>query len=1392
MLEDKGKSANASGVLASLFAANEVRANRLCRNAHIASVLIGVVLVLCYRDSANVSNAAWICRLFAILAPVHVFSLVAACAVGFRHRSAKYILLFGGALASMLGAGLVGSYASFLLFFPIALTARYFDPGLTVATTAAMIPLCLLSHVVNVWLGLPDFSMLHLPAGATFNLDPAGANIFLDATPDRPQTLVNHIVWQFPSGVLFLMLFGLLTTAVSAAGRRLAKYCAERMQAKVNERDNAIRAVVNLAVSIEPGERAVRQVLRESAGIVDACYASMVKYGGNESRSLYKRWFDGDGRDEPDFSEKAASLSFELLASSGSYTYHAPSDIEVFDKAMEAHGARTLMLERIYINGKPWGHLCLLSKRENADTAENKEAAVRIARILAIVLRRSASAAAAAERQKNSDAMEKELAALQSGATISEPRLFLEAIRSRFGAGYCYLSKYGKDGISTISRGFIVSASDLGPDGESWQCADPSFAFGHRGEFSPRGLKTVYDGDVEKLGNLYGGSCGNLFPGMTTLVACPVFVKGMSWGALCIAFPEHREIGEIEGNFLVRSASVIGSALERKEVYAELSEARDAAQRENEFVNRVINFSPVACFVKDADDDFRYIRCNAAYARHMRRAKSEIIGRTDGEILAADAARAMRERDALVVDRGGLLHYDGESFIHRDEGVLVERWDQMMVTSDNRRLIICFLNDITKDRCQIEDERRLRDAYLEQHELASLWENLVNAIPLRIYIKDADNDLRYMACNKFYIDGFGFRGATPVGKRAEEIYPLEIARGYTRSTLETLALNRTNVIDEFDKTPDGCIFDIRTTETPYRTQRGRHLVFGYSIDMTDDNTAIDIERKMSEILRLPFVDETFESFLGSAFRILSSGGRTAVALLGLYSADGKLVASYSEPGTGGFADITGELLAKIADGIKGDILQNGVAAYDDFPQSYPEVVQGDALRRITSVAVLPVAGSAPLYVALAFKIRQRFSRRYLEKLPLLAEALSVVRSRIANAKALRDERDHDVAAEKSKTYFFSAVSHDIRTPLNSIIGFADVLASCRDEGERKQYIANISNSGRMLLQLLNDVIDFSRLEAGKMRIVPVPCDFKALATEVLDLHMPGLRAKGLQLSCDFKGMPRKVFLDPKRTRQIIFNLVGNAVKFTRKGKIDFSASFAPAEGGKTGTMTFSVADTGIGIARDKLAKIMQPFMQDGVHLNNSGNGMGLPIADALAKRMNGSISVESEPGHGSVFTVTLRDVGYTVGEFSNDGPPPGFLPEKPVLEPAARPQLRAVAPPNGVLLVDDINLNLMVLKALLAKLGITDVVCAANGREAKNILSKRCFDYVLTDLWMPELDGFGLAREIAGDKTLKDISVYAVTADISAQKDCMEAGFTGVLFKPVTLDRLVQLFGVAK
>lgn len=94
--------------------------------------------------------------------------------------------------------------------------------------------------------------------------------------------------------------------------------------------------------------------------------------------------------------------------------------------------------------------------------------------------------------------------------------------------------------------------------------------------------------------------------------------------------------------------------------------------------------------------------------------------------------------------------------------------------------------------------------------------------------------------------------------------------------------------------------------------------------------------------------------------------------------------------------------------------------------------------------------------------------------------------------------------------------------------------------------------------------------------------------------------------------------------------------------------------------------------------------------------------------------------------------------------------------------------------------------------GKRDVVCAANGREAKNILSKRCFDDVLTDLWMPELDGFGLAREIAGDKTLKDISVYAVTADISAQKDCMEAGFTGVLFKPVTLDRLVQLFGVAK
>ena len=402
------------------------------------------------------------------------------------------------------------------------------------------------------------------------------------------------------------------------------------------------------------------------------------------------------------------------------------------------------------------------------------------------------------------------------------------------------------------------------------------------------------------------------------------------------------------------------------------------------------------------------------------------------------------------------------------------------------------------------------------------------------------------------------------------------------------------------------------------------------------------------------------------------------------------------------------------------------------------------------------------------------------------------RANLRLAEGLRRERDATLAAEKAKSMFFSMVSHDIRTPLNSIIGFSELIVQgVEDDRERTEAAENVLFSARTLLALVNDVLDLSKLDADKMKFVPAPCDFPEMLSRVAATFRIQAAGKDISIEASSAPMPR-LMVDEERLRQVLVNLAGNAVKFTKKGGVELTASFEPdvppdagerpgipepPRAGCRGTLRFSVRDTGCGIAPEDQKRIMDPFVQIGSS-GTGGTGLGLTICKRLLERMGGELRLESEPGVGSTFTAVLPGIETAAPAAAEDDAEGGHA--------GPHAAKRSSEPVRSILLVDDVHVNLLVEKALLARAGITDVETAPSAPKALEALRRRPFDLVLTDLWMPKMDGYALCREIRADPALSKLRVHAVTADVEARKLALSRGFDGLLLKPITADTLAR------
>ncbi len=388
----------------------------------------------------------------------------------------------------------------------------------------------------------------------------------------------------------------------------------------------------------------------------------------------------------------------------------------------------------------------------------------------------------------------------------------------------------------------------------------------------------------------------------------------------------------------------------------------------------------------------------------------------------------------------------------------------------------------------------------------------------------------------------------------------------------------------------------------------------------------------------------------------------------------------------------------------------------------------------------------------------------------LMNFLSVLLATMALLGALANERERSLRrlrqAERAKSAFFANVGHELRTPMNGVLGMADALMVRPLGDDERTMVQTIRSSGGLMLSLLDDLLDLSKLEAKRLTLHPTVVPLRPFIDELRGLWEPLAQRKGLQLIVALEGpLPSAVLLDGLRLRQILGNLISNAIKFTQAGSVRVTLRAQGAE------LRCEVRDTGIGVTPEQQARLFERFVQadDARARRYQGAGLGLSLCRELATHMGGRIELASVEGQGSCFTCTLP-----------------LVPAE--LEALALAPNRELPPGLSVLVVDDNAVNRLVAQRLLDKSGCA-VEVAIDAAQAFAFIDARRFDVVLMDVHMPEMDGLEATRRIrarSGGQHLRIIGVSASSAgeDIAA---CREAGMNDFLAKPVTRDRLLEV-----
>lgn len=766
-----------------------------------------------------------------------------------------------------------------------------------------------------------------------------------------------------------------------------------------------------------------------------------------------------------------------------------------------------------------------------------------------------------------------------------------------------------------------------------------------------------------------------------------------------------------------------------------LIRAEERLRLSEQRIRAILSSSPNLIWMKDAMG--RYLLANEAFAETFGLQHEEIIGRTDREIFEPELANRLRDGDLEVFYKRVPVRREESLTIKGQEGpeeriFLVSRFPVIDEAKQAPYAVGTVASDVT--------------ARFRAQEALSQSESRYRAIveDQAVFVCRTEPDGRLTYVNKAFCTYFG---GAPDHYRERQFLSLVDENDRARIEDEIKALDATSPVVQFEHRVSRLGDQRRWIRWIVRAITGPAgeilELQNVGFDVTDYRKETD-RLQQKELLFSRILDHTTD-FL-TVYRVTDDGD----FLLEFSNRSAEKTQAFSA------AQLYGQSLRSLAEPGKAEsILRKFNECLDGKkPVVFDEEMVVPGGSRYLSTTLVPVPDPASGKV---------------DRIAALSRDVSKFR---VIQDELRAEKERAESANRSKTDFLASMSHELRTPLNIVLGMSELLEDTGLSDEQKKYVGSIQRSGKVLLTLIEDVLDISKIEEGKLKLDEVYFRLMDLLEDVVDSFQMQARARGVELFFIKDGIQDELVLgDPVRIRQVLTNLLSNAIKFTEHGSVTLTVNARSV--GRRMQLEFRVKDTGIGIPPEMHHRIFKKFSQvdSGLSRKYGGTGLGLSISMRLVEMMKGQIGFESRPGSGSTFWFTL-----TV-PFVGDPIPEETLPARPAVDTATGP-LRILA-------VDDNSDSRTLLEVLLNGLGHHAHV-VESGLEALQRLEVETYDLVLMDIQMPGADGYETTRRIRSMEGKRDLPVIALTANAMAEdrQKCEQAGMNGFLPKPLERETL--------
>ncbi|VVB73037.1 Methanogenesis regulatory histidine kinase FilI [uncultured archaeon] len=844
-------------------------------------------------------------------------------------------------------------------------------------------------------------------------------------------------------------------------------------------------------------------------------------------------------------------------------------------------------------------------------------------------------------------------------------------------------------------------------------------------------------------------------------------------------------------NLICRGLSDAGHELKAIESMVENDDSQQesqekvegALQQSKDFLDKIINSISDPIFVKDRQH--RYILVNAAERQLTGIDKQDIIGKTCFDIFPGEKAEAFWNEDEEVFETGkekisevllevanGLPH----TFLTKKTLYSDERGNEYLVgifrdITDLKKIE----NELKRNRDELETRVRERMVELEKANLAlrdtrDYLDKIINSIGDPIFVKDRQH--RLILVNDAACKLFRLPRDEIIGKTAYELFPsAEMADISWQKDEEVFLTGMENVNEETNTYAPGVTRTVLVRKALYTDNAGNKFLVGATTDITGSKKVEEALRE-SERRLMDIID-----FLPDATFVIDKEGkviawnRAIEAMTGIKASDmiGKGDYEYALPFYGTRRPILIDLVLR---------------SDKEIERRYERIEDGG--RALTGEAYMPNMRGGAVYLVGSAAVLYDSAGNVFGAI----ESIRDITDRKIAEDQLRVAKEAAEAAARSKSEFLANMSHEIRTPLNAVLGLTGLLLSAELTDEQRDYVQTVQSSGNSLLSVINDILDYSKIEGGKMELERRPFDLRECIEVALNMVRANATEKGLQLNYFLDPrVPISIKGDVTRLRQVLVNLLSNAVKFTDAGSVEIRAELCPnkatepsVEPEKAEEIHFSVRDSGIGIAEDKQDRLFQSFSQidSSTTRKYGGTGLGLVICKRLVELMGGRIWVQSKPQMGSTFHFTIQAEAFVPRSEPAETAHDKVTPIRNVVR-AER------SSPLTILLAEDNAVNQKVAIQMLKRLGYSaDVV--ANGLEVLQALRHKHYDVVLMDVQMPEMDGIQAAEEIrrqwpAGPRIIA-ITAYALEGD---RERCLRSGMDEYISKPIQLEELKRV-----